>query len=125
MGYLALSEPAVLALARVLFVAAKVDVNKVPTGDLEENDFPRLTCVAGKLACSPLVFSDGDVSANRITQTTRQFIEDSQLNCLVVDDPDVPDLWTPGLLSASASLRVRMELREAVRGSRVELYLPG
>ena len=44
---------------------------------------------------------------------------------LVVDDPDLPDFWTPGLLPASASRRVRTELREAVCGSLVELYLPG
>jgi len=124
-GYLALSEVAVHALARVLFSMAKVDASKVPAGELAEMDFPRITAAAGKLAFSPLVFSDCDVPANRIQETTRRFIEHSQLDCLVVDDPDVPTLKSEGLPAEQEHWRIRMEFREAVRGSRVELYLPG
>lgn len=124
-GYLALSEPAVHAVARVLFSMAKVNADKVPVGGLAEMDFPRITAAAGKLAFSPLLFSDCDVPVNRIQETTRRFIEHSELDCLVVDDPDVPTLKSEGLPAEQEHWRIRMEFREAVRGSRVELYLPG
>lgn len=124
-GYLALSEVAVHALARVLFSMAKVDGSKVPAGELAEMDFPRITAAAGKLALSPLVFSDCDVPAHRIQETTRRFIEHSELDCLVVDDPYVPTLKSEGLPTEQEHWRIRMEFREAVRGSRVELYMPG
>ena len=124
-GYLSLGEPAVHALARVLFVMARVDASKVPAGELAEMDFPRITAAAGKLAGSPLVFSDRDVPARRIPETTRRFIQEAQLDCLVVDDPDVPTLRRPEVLEEQERWRIRMEFREAVRGTAVELYLPG
>lgn len=64
-------------------------------------------------------------SDNRIQETPRRLIEDSQLDCLVVDDPDVPTLKSAGLPTEQERWRIRMEFRESVRGSRVELYLPG
>lgn len=124
-GYLALGETAVHAVARVLFQIAEVDPSKVPTGDLAETDFPGITAAAGKLAFRPLIFSDCDVPASRIQEATRRFVEHSQLDCLVVDDPDVPTLKRVGLPPEQEHWRIRMEFREAVRGSRVELYLPG
>jgi len=43
----------------------------------------------------------------------------------VVDDPDVPTLKSDSLPTEQEHWRIRMEFREAVRRSRVELYLPG
>ena len=94
-------------------------------GDIEEKDFPRLTSAAANIACSGLVFSDQDVPKKKIKQATRQFIEDSQLEFLVVDDPDVETLRNPGLLPEQEHWRIRMEFREAVRGASVMMILPG
>ncbi len=124
-GYLALGECALHALMRMWLLVAGVKAGKVLRGDIEEKDFPRLTSAAGKIACSQLAFSDQDVPKERIAQTTRKFIEDSQLEFLVVDDPDVETLSDPEQLPELERWRIRMEFREAVRGTKVMMILPG
>lgn len=124
-GYLALGEPALQAVMRMWLMDSGVKPEKALRGEIEEKDFPRLTAAAGRIACSKLVFSNQDVPKHRITQTTRQFIEDSQLEFLVVDDPDVETLSDSSLLPELESWRIRMEFREAVRGTNVMMILPG
>lgn len=124
-GYLAVGECALHALMRMWLLVAGVKAGKVLRGDIEEKDFPRLTSAAGRIAGSKLIFSDQDVPKKKIAKTTRKFIEDSQLEFLVVDDPDVETLRNPKLLPEQEHWRIRMEFREAVRGTRVMLILPG
>ena len=124
-GYLAVGECALHALMRMWLLVAGANAGKVLRGDIEEKDFPRLTHAAGSIACSGLVFSDQDVPKKKIRQATRQFIEDSQLEFLVVDDPDVETLRDSNLRPEQEHWRIRMEFREAVRGTRVMMILPG
>ena len=97
-GYLALGECSLHALMRMWLLVAGVEASRILRGDVEEEDFRHLTAAAGRIACSGLVFSDQDVPKKKIQQSTRQFIEDSQLEFLVVDDPDVETLRNPALL---------------------------
>ena len=124
-GYLAVGECALHALMRMWLLVAGAKPGKVLRGDIEEKDFPRLTSAAATIACSSLVFSDQDVPKKKIRQATRKFIEDSQLEFLVVDDPDVETLRNPELLPEQEHWRIRMEFREAVRGTNVVMILPG
>lgn len=124
-GYLAVGEPALHAVMRMWLLVAGAKACKVLRGDIEEKDFPRLTYAAGRIASSGLVFSDQDVPKKKIRQATRKFIEDSQLEFLVVDDPDVETLRNPELLPEQEHWRIRMEFREAVRGTNVMMILPG
>ena len=122
-GYLAVGESALDAVIRMWLLVAGVKAGKVLRGDIEEKDFPRLTYAAGRIAGTGLVFSDQDVPREEIAQATRQFIEDGQLDFLVVDDPDVETLRNPEL--RPEHWRIRMEFREAVRGTKVMMILPG
>ena len=124
-GYLALGECSLHALMRMWLLVAGVEAGRILRGDVEEKDFPRLTRAAGRIACSKLTFSDQDVPKKKIQQATRQFIEDSQLEFLVVDDPDVETLRNQKLLPEQEHWRIRMEFREAVRGTNVMMILPG
>lgn len=124
-GYLALGECSLHALMRMWLLVAGVEAGKVLRGDIEEKDFPRLTSAAANIACSGLVFSDQDVPKKKIRQATRKFIEESQLEFLVVDDSDVETLRDPSLLPEMENWRIRMEFREAVRGTNVMMVLPG
>ena len=124
-GYLAVGECALHALMRMWLLVAGVEASKILRGDIQEEDFPRLTAVAGRIAWSGLVFSDQDVPKKKIRQATRKFIEDSKLEILVVDDPDVETLRNPALLPEQEHWRIRMEFREAVRGTSVSMILPG
>ena len=124
-GYLAVGECSLHALMRMWLLAAGVEASRILRGDVEEKDFPRLTSAAGKIACSGLTFSDQDVPKKKIQQATRKFIENSQLEFLVVDDPDVETLRNPELLPEQEHWRIRMEFREAVRGTSVMMILPG
>ncbi len=110
---------------RMWLLVAGVEASRILRGDVKEKDFPRLTSAAGRIACSQLTFSDQDVPKRKIQQATRQFIEDSQLEFLVVDDPDVETLKNPELLPEQEHWRIRMEFREAVRGTNVMMILPG
>lgn len=113
------------ALTRMWLLVAGVEASRILRGDVQEEDFPRLTAVAGRIGCSQLTFSDQDVPKKKIRQATRKFIEDSQLEFLVVDDPDVETLRNPALLPEQEHWRIRMEFREAVRGTSVLMILPG
>ena len=124
-GYLAVGECALHAMMRMWLLVAGVKASRILRGEVKEKDFPRLTSAAGRIACSQLTFSDQDVPKKKIQQATRQFIEDSQLEFLVVDDPDVETLRNPELLPEQEHWRIRMEFREAVRGTRVMMILPG
>lgn len=124
-GYLAVGEPALHAVIRMWLLVAGMKAGRVLRGDIEEKDFPRLISAAGKIAGSSLVFSDQDVPKKKIRETARKFIEESQLEFLVVDDPDVETLSNPSLLPEMERWRIRMEFREAVRGTNVMLILPG
>ncbi len=124
-GYLAVGEPALHAVMRMWLLVAGVKAGKVLRGDIEEKDFPRLTAAAGQIAGTGLLFSNQDVPRKKIAQTTRKFIEESQLEFLVVDDPDVETLSDPRLLPELERWRIRMEFREAVRGTKVMMILPG
>ena len=124
-GYLAVGECAIHAVARMWLLVAGIKASSVATGKLAKDDFPRLTRAAGRIACSQLTFSDQDVPKKKIQQATRKFIEDSQLEFLVVDDPDVETLRNPKLLPEQEHWRIRMEFREAVRGTNVMMILPG
>lgn len=124
-GYLAVGECAVHAVARLSFLFAKVDASKVPSGELEEEDFPRLTSAVGRIAGSTMVFHDCAVSASRIRQTTRRFAEERELDFIVVDDPDATVLRNTKLSKDLDRWRVRMEFREAMRGTKVMMILPG
>jgi len=124
-GYLAVGECALHALVRMWLLAAEVDASKVLAGEIAEDEFPRLTMAAERIANARLVLSDRDVSKKKIQQTTRQFIEDSRLEYLVVDEPDVETLRDPTLFPEQEHWRIRMEFREAVRGTNVMMILPG
>ena len=124
-GYLAVGECALHALMRMWLLVAGVEASRILRGDVEEKDFPRLTRAAGRIACSKLTFSDQDVPKKKIQQATRKFIEDCQLEFLVVDDPDVETLRNPKLRPEQEHWRIRMEFREAVRGTSVMMILPG
>lgn len=55
----------------------------------------------------------------------KEFIEQAGLQVIVVDEPDAPALRNDGLLPEIDRWRVRMEFREAVRGTNVTMILPG
>jgi len=124
-GYLAVGECALHALMRMWLLVAGVEASRILSCEVEEEDFPRLTSVVGRIASTYLIFSDQDVPKKKIQQATRQFIEDSQLEFLVVDDPDVETLRNPNLRPEQEHWRIRMEFREAVRGTNVMMILPG
>ena len=124
-GYLAVGECAIHAVARMWLLVAGIKASSVATGKLAIDDFPRLSMVGGKLSVTSLMFSDRDVPRRKIKHATRQFIEDSQLEFLVVDDPDVETLRNPELRPEQEHWRIRMEFREAVRGTNVMMILPG
>ena len=124
-GYLAVGECALHAMMRIWLLAAGVDASRVLAGEIAEEEFPRLTMAAERIANARLVLSDRDVPKKKIQQATRQFIEDSQLEYLVVDEPDVETLRDPTLFPEQEHWRIRMEFREAVRGTNVMMILPG
>lgn len=124
-GYLAVGEPALHAVMRMWLQVAGVKAGKVLRGEIAEKDFPRMTYAAGRIASSGLVFSDQDVTKKNIRLATREFIEEGQLEFVVVDDPDVETLRGLGMLPEQEHWRIRMEFREAVRGTEVMMILPG
>lgn len=124
-GYLAAGECAVHAMARIWLLLAGANREAIASRGVEKDEFPPLIKAAEALGDSSLVVSDQDLSEGQITMATRRFIEESQLQFMVVDDPDVEALRNPQLLPEVERWRVRMEFREAVRGTNVTMILPG
>ena len=124
-GYLALGESACSALVRIWLLAAGVDRSQLELGSLPGQAFILLVRVMVKISKSPLVILDRDVPKKRIRKTTQTLIADYELKSLVVDDPDVRELRSEATTPEMDRWRVRMEFREAVRGTNVCLMLPG
>ena len=124
-GYLAAGECAVHAMARIWLLLADANREAIASRGVEKDEFPPLIKAAEALRDSSLVVSDQDLLGGEITMATRRFIEQSQLQIVVVDDPDVETLRDPNLLPELENWRIRMELREAVRGTNVTMILPG
>jgi hypothetical protein len=124
-GYLAAGECAVHAMTRIWLLLAGANLEAIASRGVEKDEFPPLIKAAEALKDSSLVVSDQDLSGGEITMATRRFIEQSQLQVLVIDEPDAPTLRDNGLLPELDRWRTRMEFREAVRGTNVMMILPG
>ena len=124
-GYLAAGECAVHAMTRIWLLLAGANREAIASRGVEKDEFPPLIKAAEALRDSSLVVSDQDLSGGEIAMATRRFIEQSQLQFVVVDDPDVEALRNPKLLPEVERWRVRMEFQEAVRGTGVMMILPG
>ena len=125
LGYLALGECATHAMIRICLQTGDISRTALEERDLTEAECRRLVRVSGRLACSNLVFLEREFHPQQIRVQASDFIQQARLQVLVVDEPDVPTLRNPQLLPAADQWRIRMEFREAVRGTNVALFLPG
>lgn len=124
-GYLAVGECAAHAMVRICLQAGGISRAALEDRDLTQEETQRLVRAAGALACSNLVLHEQAIRPKEAREQTKEFIEQAGLQVIVVDEPDVPALRNPKLLSEVDRWRVRMEFREAVRRTNVAMFLPG
>lgn len=126
-GYLAVGECAAHAMARICLRTAAVNPTVLVERELSTStsEAQRLVSAAARLALSKLVLHDRAVVAKEARAQTQAFIEQAELQAIVIDEPDLPGLRDDGLLPELDRWRVRMEFREAVRGTNVMMILPG
>lgn len=126
-GYLPVGECAAHAMARICLRTAAVNPTVLVERDLSAAtpEAQRLTRVAAGLAHSALTLHDRALVAKEARVQTREFIEQAGLQVIVIDEPDLPALRNEGLLPELDRWRIRMEFREAVRGTNVMMILPG
>ena len=126
-GYLPVGECAAHAMARICLRTAEVNPTVLVERDLSTAtaEAQRLVRAAARLALSKLVLHDRALVAKDARAQTKEFIEQAELQVIVIDEPDLPALRDDGLLPELDRWRTRMEFREAVRGTNVMMILPG
>jgi len=126
-GYLPVGECAAHAMARICLRTAAVNPTVLVERDLSTAtaEAQRLVKAAARLALSNLALHDRALVAKDVRAQTKEFIEQAGLQVIVVDEPDLPALRNDGLLPELDRWRIRMEFREAVRGTNVMMILPG
>ncbi|ADV68636.1 replicative DNA helicase [Deinococcus maricopensis] len=82
-----LEMPAVQLALRMLCSEARVDMNRIRSGQLNERDFERLAHAAGRLAEAPLVIDDeADLTLNLLRSKCRRIAaQHGQLGLVVID----------------------------------------
>lgn len=96
-GYLVVGESALHATLRLLLVPAELDRHRCWCGELAEEDFPRLTRAAGKLAGTRLVLLQGTLPREGLQQAIEELVASHELNYLIVDDAAAlarQQMWT-------------------------------
>lgn len=126
-GYLPVGECAAHAMARICLCTAAVNPTVLVERDLSTAtaEAQRLVKAAARLALSNLALHDRALVAKDARAQTKEFIEQAGLQVIVIDEPDLPALRNDGLLPELDRWRIRMEFREAVRGTNVMMILPG
>ena len=126
-GYLPVGECAAHAMARICLRTAAVNPTVLVERDLSTAtaEAQRLVTAAARLALSALTLHDRALVAKEARAQTKEFIEQAGLQVIVIDEPDLPGLRDDGLLPELNRWRIRMEFREAVRGTNVMMILPG
>jgi replicative DNA helicase len=81
-----LEMPAIQLVLRMLCSEARVDMNRVRTGQLNDRDFVRLTDVADKLSRTQLFIDDAsDLNINELRSKARRLMAQYDLGLIVVD----------------------------------------
>ena len=82
-----LEMPAVQLALRMLCSEARVDMNRIRSGQLNERDFERLAHAAGRLAEAPMVIDDeADLTLNGLRSKLRRIAaQHGQLGLVVID----------------------------------------
>lgn len=126
-GYLSVGECAAHAMARICLRTAAVSHTVLVERDVSKatEEAQRLVRAAARLALSDLVLHERALVPKEAWAQAREFIEQAGLQVIVVDEPDAPAMRNDGLLPEIDRWRVRMEFREAVRGTSVMMILPG
>lgn len=124
-GYLAVGECAAHAMVRICLQTGGISRSTLEDRDLTKEESQRLVRTAADLTYSNLMLHEQAVNRNEVRAQTKGFIEQAGLQAIVVDEPDVPTLQNPRLSREMDRWRIRMEFREAVRGTKVAMFLPG
>jgi len=73
-------------LLRLLSLVGHIPANRIITGDIEENDWPKLTTAAGRLSDMPLFFDDSpDPTMPEIKRKAMHIRERAGLGLIIVD----------------------------------------
>ncbi|MXV20326.1 replicative DNA helicase [Deinococcus xianganensis] len=82
-----LEMPAVQLALRMLCSEARVDMNRIRSGQLNERDFERLAHAAGRLADAPMIIDDeADLTLNNLRSKLRRIAaQHGQLGLVVID----------------------------------------
>ncbi|WP_370637681.1 replicative DNA helicase [Deinococcus sp. 6GRE01] len=82
-----LEMPAVQLALRMLCSEARVDMNRIRSGQLNERDFERLAHAAGRLADAPMIIDDeADLTLNGLRSKLRRIAaQHGQLGLVVID----------------------------------------
>jgi hypothetical protein len=124
-GYLAVGECAFHALVRICLQTGGISRSALEDRGLTKEESQRLVGKVAKLALSKLVLHERAVYRDEVRIQTKEFIKEANLEVIIVDEPDVPTLRDLKLSRELDHWRVRMEFREAVRGTNVMMILPG
>jgi hypothetical protein len=84
-----------------------------------------LVNAGARLALTNLGLHDLARVAKDARAQTREFIEQAELQVIVIDEPDAPALRDDSLLPELDSWRTQTEFRDAVRGTNGVMILPG
>lgn len=114
-------------MARICLRTAAINPTVLVERDLSSAtvEAQRLVTAAARLALSNLALHDRALVAKDARAQTKEFIKQAGLQVIVIDEPDLPALRNDGLLPELDRWRIRMEFREAVRGTNVMKILPG
>ena len=81
-----LEMPASQLVLRMLCAEARVDMNRVRSGNLNDKDFERLVNAAGKLAEAPLFIDDAsDLNITELRSKSRKLMAERDLQMIVID----------------------------------------
>jgi replicative DNA helicase len=81
-----LEMPASQLVLRMLCAEARVDMNRVRSGALNDKDFERLVNAAGKLAEAPLFIDDAsDLNITELRSKSRKLMAERDLQMIVID----------------------------------------
>lgn len=124
-GYVTVGECAGHALARICMQTGGISRSALEERGLTKEESQRLVMAAANLACSRLVLHERAIRREEARAQIKEFIEQAGLQAILIDEPDVLTLRNPRLSRELDHWRVRMEFREAVRGTNVMMILPG
>jgi replicative DNA helicase len=81
-----LEMPASQLVLRMMCAEARVDMNRVRQGALNEKDFERLVNAAGKLSEAPLFIDDAsDLTVTELRSKSRRLMAEKDLHLIVID----------------------------------------